>query len=196
MPKIDSQNTGYQKLPGTTSSFSHNICSSCGCDDICFQSLCWYGCAQCLWAENQVQLGFELESSKPCWNISCLTLIYPMFFNIMGFSPLGIASQCMGGVKAGQARTRFRKEYNLSPDPCCACPCCAKCCFAGDKEKQADCCQWIWCPVCALCQETREIKMLKENGTLPAPFHPPFEQVMTGFDDDDVANVLYVEPIN
>jgi hypothetical protein len=47
--------------------------------------------------------------------------------------------------------------------------------------------------MCALSQETREIKMLKENGTLPAPFHPPFEQVM--IDEDNVANVLYAEPV-
>jgi hypothetical protein len=54
----------------------------------------------------------------------------------MGLFPLGIASHCMGGIKSGQARTRFRKAHNLSSDPCCTCSYFAKCCFAGDKEKQ------------------------------------------------------------
>ena len=169
--KIDSESN--------TSHFSNSLCYSCACDNICIQSICWYGCAQCLWAENQFQLGFETDSNDPCWTMSSLTLIYPMLFNLMGLGPIGIVSQCVGNIKGGQSRTRFRKEYNIKTDPCCSCACCANLCFAGDKDKQADCCQWMWFPACSLCQESRQIKTMKERGILPCSFHPPIDQIMS-----------------
>ena len=155
--------------------FNTKLCT-CACDNICVQSLCWYGCAQCLWADNQVALGFEQEHSAPCWRMTWLTLLCPMYSNLLGLGPIGTISQCMGLITAAQSRSRFREENNITHDLCCACPYCAVCCFASDKGKQADCCQYTWCSQCALAQESRHIKAMKDGGDLPAPYHPPMNQ--------------------
>mmetsp|Transcript_26687 Transcript_26687/g.91149 ORF Transcript_26687/g.91149 Transcript_26687/m.91149 type:complete len:126 (+) Transcript_26687:543-920(+) len=70
----------------------------------------------------------------------------------------------------GAQRTRLRNKYGIQHDDCCSC---CSCCFQGDIGRTSDCCMHWWCSVCVMCQEWREIELLKQDGSVARLAHVP-----------------------